>query len=48
MFLRIPHISCRLCDILQSHLTIIKPVPKAVEPIGDQIFRCSEIEPGVD
>lgn len=29
-------------------LTVIEPVPKAVEPILNQIFRCSEVEPRID
>lgn len=28
--------------------TVIKPVPEAVESIGDQVFCSSEIEPRVD
>lgn len=29
-------------------LTIIEPVPKAVEPILYKIFRRSKVEPGID
>lgn len=28
--------------------TVIKPIPETIEPIFDQVFCCSEVEPGID
>jgi hypothetical protein len=28
--------------------TVIKPIPKVVESIGDQVLRCSEVKPWID
>jgi hypothetical protein len=28
--------------------TVIKPVPETVEAILDEVFRCSEVEPGIN
>ena len=29
-------------------LTVIEPIPKAIEPILHQVLRCSEVEPRID
>lgn len=28
--------------------SIVEPVPEFVEAVGDKVFRCAEVEPGID
>lgn len=28
--------------------TVVEPVPEALKAMGDQVFCCAEVEPGVD
>lgn len=32
----------------QEERTVVEPVPEALKAMGDQIFCCAEVEPGVD
>ena len=29
-------------------LTVVEPVPEAIEAMLDQVFRCSKVEPWID
>lgn len=33
---------------LKEKLTVIEPIPKAVEAVLNQIFRCSEVKPWIN
>mgnify|MGYP007098512214 CR=1 FL=1 len=32
----------------QEERTVVEPVPEALKAMGDQVFCCAEVEPGVD
>lgn len=48
MFLRLLSLAAVVRVNQWSIRTVIEPVPKIVEAIINQIFRCSEVEPGID